>query len=121
MVFGWTASALSWEVVRRAIEALTKVFTNKPDLVLKHQQYLDMIWWDNLSLPTNITPALPCTINWGIINEQGNRIDLPARIYVNDAVMLAISIAHMKMVLAVMVEAIFVVMGEPNDWSGNAR
>jgi hypothetical protein len=33
---------------------------------------------------------------------------------VNDAVMLAISITHMKMVLAAMIEAIFMVMGEPN-------
>jgi hypothetical protein len=33
MVFGSTASASSWEAFRRAIEALTKVFTNRPDLV----------------------------------------------------------------------------------------
>ncbi len=37
MVFGLTASASSWESFRRAIEALTKVFANRPDLVIKHK------------------------------------------------------------------------------------
>ena len=114
MVFGSTASASSWEAFCRAIEALTKVFANRPDLVIKHQRYLDMIRWDDISLPINITQAFPCTINWGIIDDRGNRIDLPAWIYVDNAVMLAINIKHLKMVLVAMIEAIFVVMGEPN-------
>jgi hypothetical protein len=46
MVFGSTASASSWESFRRAIEALTKVFANRPDLVIKHKKYLDMLKWD---------------------------------------------------------------------------
>ncbi len=71
--------------------------------------------WEDLSLPVNITSAFPCTINRGIIHDFGNRIDLPACIYVDDAKMLAVSIDHMKMVLAAMIEAIFVVMGEPNE------
>ena len=51
----------------------------------------------------------------GIIDEAGKWINLPACIYVDDALMLATSIKHMKMVLAAMIEAIFVVMGEPNE------
>ncbi len=39
----------------------------------------------------------------------GTQIDLPARIYVDDALMLALDIDHMKMVLAAMIKAIFVV------------
>ncbi len=35
--------------------------------------------------------------------------------YVDDALILATSIEQMKMVLAAMIEAIFIVMGEPND------
>ncbi len=114
MVFGSTASVSSWEAFRRAIEALTKVFANRADLVIKHKRYLDIIRWEDLSLPVNITSAFPCTINRGIIDDFGIRIDLPARIYVDNAIMLAVSIDHMKMVLAAMIEAIFVVMGEPN-------
>jgi hypothetical protein len=57
----------------------------------------------------------PCAINQGIIDENGKQINLPARIYVNDTLMLATSIEQMKMVLAAMIEAIFTVMGEPND------
>ncbi len=34
--------------------------------------------------------------------------------YVNDALMLALYIHHMKMVLAAMIEAIFIVMGKPD-------
>jgi hypothetical protein len=39
-------------------------------------------------------------------------MDLPTRIYVNDKLMLALDIDHMKMVLAAMTKAIFVVMGK---------
>ena len=45
MVFGLTISASSWEVYRRAIEAMSAVFANRPDLVIKHRHYLDMIGW----------------------------------------------------------------------------
>jgi hypothetical protein len=48
------------------------------------------------------------------MDDAGNWIDLPARIYVDDALMLALDIDHMKMVLAAMIEAIFVVVGEPD-------
>ncbi len=39
-------------------------------------------------------------------------IDLPARICVDNALMLALNVDHMKMVLAATIEAISVVMGE---------
>jgi hypothetical protein len=47
-------------------------------------------------------------------NYQCNRIclDLPAHIYMDNPVTLAIDRAHMEMVLATAIEAIFVVMGE---------
>ncbi len=51
----------------------------------------------------------------GIIDENGKRINLPARIYVHNALMLATSSEQMKMVLAAMIEAIFTVMGKPSD------
>jgi hypothetical protein len=57
---------------------------------------------------------LSCTINRGVIGDAGNWIDLPARIYVDNALMLALDVDHMKMALAAMIKAIFVVMGKPN-------
>jgi hypothetical protein len=52
--------------------------------------------------------------NQGIINKSGTRLDLPALIYVNDALMLATDRAHIETVLATAIKAIFVVMGKPN-------
>ncbi len=48
------------------------------------------------------------------MDDDRNWIDLPACIYVNDALMLALNADHMKMVLAATIEAIFIVMGEPD-------
>ncbi len=53
-------------------------------------------------------------INTGVLDNQGNRVPLPARIYVDDALMLAISKENMEQVLAALIEAIFVVMGVPD-------
>ena len=50
------------------------------------------------------------------MDEADNPVDLPARIYIDYAIMLALNIAHMKMVLVAMIEAIFVVMGEPKEY-----
>ncbi len=53
MVFGLTASASSWVAFRQAIKAFTKVFANRPDLVLKTRHSL--ICWSGkrLILPPN--------------------------------------------------------------------
>ncbi len=40
MVFGMTASASSWEAFKQAIEALTKVFANRPNLAVRHKTSL---------------------------------------------------------------------------------
>ena len=53
------------------------------------------------------------------MDNAGNRMDLPARIYVGDALMLALNVDHMKMVLAATIEAIFIVMGIRMLRSGN--
>ena len=74
-----------------------------------------MLKWETINQNVKKVRAFPCAINRGIIDEAGKWINLPARIYVDDALMLATSIEHMKMVLAAMIEAIFIVMGEPNE------
>jgi hypothetical protein len=114
MVFGLTASASSWEDFRRATEALTKVFATRLDLVIRHKKFIDMLKWEEIDPSAELTPAFSCTINCGIIDDTRNRIDLSACIYVNDALMLALDVGHMKMVLAATIKAIFVVMGEPD-------
>ncbi len=54
------------------------------------------------------------------MDDAGNRIDLPARIYIDNALMLALNADHIKMVLAATIEAIFIVMGDKMLRSGNA-
>ncbi len=114
MVFGSTASASSWEAFRQAIKALMKVFANRPDLVIRHKKIIDMVKWEEIDPSAKLTPAFSCTINCGIMDDAGKRRDLPARIYIDDALMLALHADHMKMVLAATIEAIFIVMGEPD-------
>jgi hypothetical protein len=112
MVFGLTASASSWEAFRQAIKALTKAFDNRPNLVVKHKTFIDMLKWEEIDPSTKLTPAFSCTINRGIMNDARNQIDLPASIYVNNVLMLALNVDDMKMVLAATIEAIYMVMGK---------
>ncbi len=114
MVFGSTASASSWEAFRQAIKALTKVFANRPNLVVRHRTFINMLKWEEIDPSAELNPTFSCTINHGILDDAGNRMDLPAHVYVDDALMLALNVDHMKMVLAAAIEAIFVVMGEPD-------
>jgi len=55
MVFGSTASASSWESFRRVIDALTVVFANRVDLVIKHAKYVAMVRWDELDHSIDIS------------------------------------------------------------------
>jgi hypothetical protein len=114
MVFGSTASVSSWEAFRQAIRALTKVFANRPNLVIRHKKFIDMLKWEEIDPSAKFTPAFSCTINCGIIDDTRNWIDLSVCIYVDNALVLALGNDHMKMVLAAMIEAIFVVMSEPD-------
>jgi hypothetical protein len=91
-----------------------KVFANRPDLVMRHKKFIDMLKWEEIDPSTKLTPAFSCTINCGIIDDAGNWIDLPARVYVDDELMSALDVDHMKMVLAATIKDIFVVMGEPD-------
>ncbi len=63
MVFGSTASASSWEAFKQAIEALTKVFANRPNLVVKHKTFMDILKWEEIDPFPKLTPAFSCTIN----------------------------------------------------------
>jgi hypothetical protein len=80
IVFGSTTSASSWEPFRRAIEALSVAYANRPDLVITHKYYLNMISWAEHDPTVKITPAFPCLMNKGTLEANGNRAKLPARI-----------------------------------------
>jgi hypothetical protein len=114
MVFCSTASASSWEAFRQAIKALMKVFANRPNLVIRHKKFIDMLKWEEIGPSAELNPAFSCTINRGIMDDAGKRRDLPACIYVDDALMLALDADRMKMVLAATIEASVIVMGEPD-------
>jgi hypothetical protein len=110
MVFGSTASASSWELFRHAIQALSIVYAHCRDLIEKHRKFLNMISWAPLDPAPDLAIAIPCSINTGILDGQGNRVPLPARIHVNDALTLAISKENMEQVLVALIVAIFVVV-----------
>ena len=58
MVFGSIASASSWEPFLCAIEAMSVVYANRPNLVMKHQKYLDMIQWATIDPLVKLTKAV---------------------------------------------------------------
>jgi hypothetical protein len=90
------------------------VYADHSDLVITHKHYLDMISWAKHD-PTAMTiPAVLCSMNKGTLEAHGDRAKLPARIYVDDALMLALSRRHMELVLAALIEAIFFIMGKPD-------
>jgi hypothetical protein len=53
-------------------------------------------------------------INTGVLEDQGNKVPLPARIYVDDALTLATSKENMEQILVALIEAFFAIMGAPN-------
>jgi hypothetical protein len=114
MVFGYTASASNWEPLQHAIQALSVIYAHCRNLIKKHRKFLNMISWAPLDPAPYLARAIPCSINSGVLDDQGNRVPLPARIYVDNALTLAIFKKNMEQVLAALIEAIFVVMGVPD-------
>jgi hypothetical protein len=89
-------------------------YADRPDLVITRKYYLDMISWADHDPTTKITPAFLCSMNKGTLEAHCNRAKFPARTYVNDALMLALSRGHMEQVLAALTESIFAIMGKPD-------
>ncbi|KAL7433447.1 hypothetical protein ACHAXH_004341 [Discostella pseudostelligera] len=114
MVFGSNTSATSWEPFRRSIEALSRHYASRPDLVIKHRRYLDMVQWAPTTSSSEPVKAKSCSINQGVLDLTGKPIPRPARIYVDDALIAAVGRIAMEMSLAATIEAIFTVMGDNN-------
>jgi hypothetical protein len=114
MVFDSTTLASSWEPFRGAIETLSEVYTNQPDLVVKHKIYLDIIGWAELSPNTPITFEVACKINTGVVSTIGVEKNLCACIYVDDTLLLGHSKLQVLMKLAMLIKAIFVITSKPD-------
>jgi hypothetical protein len=114
MVFGSVNLALTWEPFQSAIETLSEVYANQPDLVVKHTKYLDMIGWAELDPNTPITPVFACKINTGVVSTNGVEKNFCTHIYVDNAHLLVHSKLQILMKLAALIEAIFDITGEPD-------
>jgi hypothetical protein len=72
-----------------------------------------MISWGTLDPAPDLARAIPCTIDTGVLGNEGNRVLLPARIYFNNALMLAISKENMEQVLVALIKAILLSWAYP--------
>ena len=70
---------------------MSVVYANCPDLVLKHQKYLDVIQWAKIDQLAKLTKAITFSINKGVLDKKGVELPHPARIFVENSLMLAIS------------------------------
>lgn len=114
MVFGSIVSATSWEPFRRAIEQMTEALSLRTDLAAKHKSFLDMITIaDPPDQDTTFVAAVPCEINKGVLDEDGNQRPIPNFIYVDDC-LLACAYRYVRNYLAACIEAIFAVLGRPD-------
>ena len=114
MVIRSNTSASSWEPFRLSIVALAPVFFQNKELVKKHAALLAMLQLDIKPIPSgSIVLAFPCQIHWGVFDEDGTMQRMKARMYVDDALLVASGTNFMRRLLAAVIETIFVVMGKP--------
>ncbi len=73
-----------------------------------------MISWATQDPSPDLARAIPCLINSGVLDDQGIKVPIPARINVDNALTLATSRKNMEQVLAALIEAIFAIMGAPD-------
>jgi hypothetical protein len=59
------------------------------------------------------TKATPCSINKGVLDDDGNQIPIATSIYVDDFLLVAVWM-HFTRLLRSVIEAIFIVTGRPN-------
>jgi hypothetical protein len=114
-VFGSNTSCSSWEPFRQAIQVLMRIYLEQTDLIKNHAELLSLLKWDDLVLAASqsMPPAVPCTLNQGVLNHNGNVIATNGNIYVDDILGVGVSKDYVNKLLAATIEAIFTVCGEP--------
>ena len=80
----------------------------------KHEQYMDMINWATIDPTVKLMRATACAVNRGILDKKGVAKLFPARIFVDNSLLLEICRRLMQMALTALIEAIFVIMGNPD-------
>ena len=115
MVFGWSISAAAWEAYRRAIMALAESYFDNVELVAKYQNYLDLLEWDEPSDEVvDFLQANRDEFNQGVLDKEGRHMNTPSHIYVDDVLIAEIE-RYMRRALVAVIEAIYVIMGFPDD------
>jgi hypothetical protein len=96
-MFGSNTSCSSWEPFQRAIQVLIQFYLERTDLVEKHAELPSLLKWDDL-LGTSqiITPAVPCALNQGVLDNNGNVIATDGNIYVDDILSTGVSKDYVK-------------------------
>ena len=116
-MFGSNPLASSWEAFQRAIQNRITILSQQGDLIEKHKDLLGALCWvEEYSAHTcpNLVRAFPCKINSGVKDPDGNKIPMTANIYVDDILATAAFRENMLKLLAEIIEAIFLVCGEPD-------
>jgi hypothetical protein len=70
-VFGSNTSASSWEALRRAIQNMIPVYSQRTDLVKKHKDLIDLLKWDE-NPSVELIQAFKCEQNQGVLNKHGD-------------------------------------------------
>ncbi len=82
-VFGSNTSATSWEALRRAIQNIIPVYSQRRDLVGKHKDPINLLKWEE-NPSVELVQAFKCELNQGVINKHGDIYPITANIYVNN-------------------------------------
>jgi hypothetical protein len=115
-VFGSNTLASSWEALQGAIQKMKTVFSTRSNLVQKDRELLDtLMWQQDVPVEHGLSQAFACEMNPGVMKkEPGACTPLSANINVDDILAAAVHKKTMKRLLAGIIEAIFVVCGQPN-------
>ena len=112
--FGADFSPQNWETCRRIIEELAEKLFDDPSLRAKHRQYLDRITFapDLRNGVPNAVPAKACSQRRGVLDEHGNPLPTPHRLFVDDDIYAdRFDVARVEQAIAASIEAIFILLG----------
>jgi len=114
--FGTDFSPQNWEPVRRIIEILARKLFSDDTLRHKHRKYLDQLRWDRTlnGKDATYTVAKACQQRRGVLNNKGEPVPTPQRMFVDDGVLADIyndDKVRIEKAIAAGIEAIFILLG----------
>jgi hypothetical protein len=116
LTFGSDFSPSTWEVPRRIAEQLAEGLFDDESLVEKHREKLDELKWSKkLGTGTDFTPAHASEMHKGVLNEDGQPVQTPHNMFVDDDVYADIyDVKRIEQAVAAGIESIFILLGESN-------